>query len=118
MQSMNSSQSKGPKGKVRGFFSFFFFHLITLGVYNVFWWFKVANEVNTFLGEQRMSAAKVIFLSPLTLGLYALVWQFSTGPKIIKDVQQRAGLLPKAPFFVSPWSFQSSLNKVWNALPA
>jgi hypothetical protein len=104
MQSMNTSQSKGPKGKVRGFFSFFFFHLITLGVYNLVWWFKVA--------------AKIIFLSPLTLGLYALIWQFSAGPKIIKDVQQRAGLMPKAPFYVSPWSFQSNLNKVWNALPA
>jgi len=115
---MQTNRMAGPKGKVRGFFSFFFLHLITLGIYNVFWWFRVAREVNEFLGEERMSGAKMVFLSPLTLGIYALIWQFRDGPRIIKDVQTRAGLPPKAPFFVGPWQFQSALNKVWTALPA
>ena len=115
---MNTNQSIGPKGKIRGFLSFFGLHLITLGVYNVFWWFNVAKEVNGFLGEERMSAGKLIFLSPLTLGLYMLIWQFSTGPKLIKEVQSRAGLPQKAPFMAGPWQFQRSLNQVWQALPA
>lgn len=115
---MNSTQSNGPKGKIRGFLSFFGLHLITFGMYNMFWWFNVAKEVNAFLGSERMSAAKIVFLSPVTLGLYMLYWQFSDGPKIIKEVQGRAGLPEKAPFMTGPWQFQRSLNQVWNALPA
>lgn len=115
---METNGTRGPKGKVRGFFSFFFLHLITLGLYNVFWWFHVAKEVNAFLGEERMSGAKMVLLSPLTLGIYALVWQFRDGPRIIKDVQTRAGISPKAPFMVGPWQFQSALNRVWECLPA
>jgi hypothetical protein len=115
---MNTSQSTGPKGKVRGFFSFFGLHLITLGVYNMVWWFSVAKEVNSFLGSDRMSAVKIMLLSPITLGLYMVFWQFSEGPKIIKEVQARAGLPQKAPFLAGPWQFQRSLNQVWGALPA
>ena len=115
---MNTAQSKGPKGKVRGFLSFFGLHLITFGIYNMFWWFNVAKEVNNFLGADRMSAGKIVFLSPVTLGLYMLFWQFSDGPKIIKEVQAQAGLPQKAPFMTGPWQFQRSLNHVWNALPA
>jgi hypothetical protein len=47
-----------------------------------------------------------------------LIWQFSTGPKLIKEVQARAGLPQKAPFMAGPWQFQSALNRVWEALPA
>jgi len=115
---MNSSQSNGPKGKVRGFIAFFLLHCITLGIYSPVWWFKVAGEVNTFLGQERMSGAKMVFLSPITLGIYYLVWQFKEGPSILREVQGRAGLPPKSPFAVSPWAFQRELNKVWTALPA
>lgn len=115
---MYSSQTNGPKGKNRGFIGFFFLHCVTLGIYNPVWWFKVAGEVNSFLGQERMSGAKIVFLSPLTLGIYFLLWQFKYGPTIIKEIQQRAGLPPKSPFAVSPWGFQRELNKVWNALPA
>lgn len=114
---MYSSQSNGPKGKNRGFIGFFFLHCITLGIYNPVWWFKVAGEVNTFLGQERMSGAKIVFLSPLTLGIYFLLWQFKDGPKIVRELQARAGLQQKSPFAVSPWGFQRELNKVWNALP-
>lgn len=113
-----NSRSVGPKGKVRGFMSFFFLHIITFGIYNIFWWFNVAKEVNAFLGEERMSGAKMVFLSPITFGLYALIWQFGDGPKIIKEVQTKAGLPPKAPFMVGPWQFQRCLNKAWESMPA
>ncbi len=115
---MNTTQNLGPKGKVRGFLAFFGLHLITLGAYNMFWWFKVAGEVNSFLGTQRMSALKIMFLSPITLGLYLLFWQFSEGRRIIQDVQARAGLPQKAPLMAGPWQFQRSLNQVWSSLPA
>lgn len=105
------------KGQVRGFFSFFLLHMVTLGIYNLVWWFKVAKEVNTFLGTERMSAGKLVFLSPVTCGIYMFIWQLGDGPKIIKEVQAKAGLPQKAPFFVGPWQFQSALNKVWQALP-
>lgn len=105
------------KGKTRGFISFFGLHMVTLGIYNMFWWFNVAKEVNAFLGQERMSGAKVVFLTPITCGIYGLIWQFSDGPKIIKEMQAKAGLPQKAPFFVGPWQFQSALNKIWEAVP-
>ena len=102
MVSNGPSIQTGSRGKVRGFFSYFFLHIITLGIYHPVWWFKVSNEVNAFLGTPRMSAAKIVFLSPLTFGLYFLIWQFGDGRKIIQEVQSRAGLPVKAPFIVGP----------------
>jgi len=112
----NPGQALGPAGEVRGLVSFFGLHLITLGFYPIFWWFKVAGEVNAFLGQERMSAVKLLLLSPVTCGIYMLIWEFSEGGKIIKDVQAKAGLPQSAPFFVGPWQFQRELNKVWEAV--
>ncbi len=112
-----SNGQMGPKGEVRGLMAFFGLHLITLGFYNTYWWFKVSGEVNAFLGEERMSAIKLMLLSMVTCGIYMLIWQFSTGPAILKEVQRKAGLPENAPFFVGPWQFQRTLNRVWEALP-
>lgn len=115
---MQTNDTHHAKGKVRGFFMFYLLHFITLGAYHPIWWYKVSDEVNQFLGHKRMNATKILFLSPLTLGIYTLIWQFSEGKKIIREVQERAGLPPKTPFFVGPWQLQSSLNNVWRSLPA
>ena len=112
----NPGQALGPVGEVRGLMGFFGLHLITLGFYNFYWWFKVAGEVNGFLGQERMSAIKLLLLSPVTCGIYMLIWEFSEGGKILKDVQAKAGLPQSAPFFVGPWQFQRELNKVWEAV--
>lgn len=112
----NPGQALGPVGEVRGLVSFFGLHLITFGFYSLFWWFKVAGEVNAFLGTERMSAIKLLLLSPVTCGIYMLIWEFSEGGKILKDVQAKAGLPQSAPFFVGPWQFQRELNKVWEAV--
>lgn len=113
----NAGQALGPKGEVRGFLSFFGLHMVTLGFYSFYWWFKVAGEVNAFLGQERMSAMKLLLLSPITCGIYMLIWEFSEGPKIIKEIQAKAGLPQNAPWFVGPWQFQRELNKVWEATP-
>jgi hypothetical protein len=77
----------------------------------------VAGEVNAFLGQERMSAIKLLLLSPITCGIYMLIWEFSEGPKIIKEIQAKAGLPQNAPWFAGPWQFQRALNQVWEAIP-
>ena len=114
---MSNGTPMGPKGEIRGFLPFFGLTFITFGLYITYWYFKVAGEVNAFLGEEKMNAIKLLGLSSITCGLYGLYWNFSVGPQIIKDIQAKAGLPVNAPFFVGPWQFQSALNKVWEKLP-
>jgi hypothetical protein len=112
-----SNAPAGTKGEIRGFMSFFGLHLITCGLYQTFWWFKVAGEVNTFLGQERMNAGKLLGLTSLTCGIYMIMWQFGEGKKILAEVQQKAGLPVNVPFFLGPWPFQQALNKVWESVP-
>ncbi|MGE0788304.1 MAG: DUF4234 domain-containing protein [Sandaracinaceae bacterium] len=107
----------GPKGDVRSPFLMTLLWPLTLGIYGIWWGFKVCGEVNAFLGTERMSAFKIMALSAVTCGLYGLYYQFVEAKNVIKEVQQKAGLPPKPPFFVGPMQFQGALNKVWETIP-
>jgi hypothetical protein len=107
----------GPKGEVRSVFLMSLLWVVTLGIYGMWWGFKVSSEVNGFLGEQRLSAIKVYLLTAVTCGLYGLYFQFVEAKNILKEVQTKAGLKPKVPFLIGPMQFQGTLNKVWEAVP-
>jgi hypothetical protein len=117
MQQMPQMRPRGPKGEPMSFIAFLGLHFITLGIYSIFWWVKVCREVNTFLGEERMSAWKMLLLPGVTCGIYMLIWQFSTGKDVLRDVQRTAGVPENVPWIMSPWRFQYGLNQVWQSIP-
>lgn len=107
----------GPKGEVRSVFMMMILWVVTFGIYGIWWMFKVSNEVNTFLGAERLSAIKVMLLTTVTCGLYGLYFQFVEGKNVLRDVQAKAGQQGKIPFVIGPMQFQGTLNKVWEGLP-
>ncbi len=106
------AQARGPKGKPLDFIMFFILHVVTFGLYNIYWWIKVSGEVNTFLGTKRMAAWKVFFIP-----FYMLYWQFAEGKDQLRDVQRAAGVPENVPWYITPWRFQRGLNQVWNSIP-
>lgn len=107
----------GPKGEVRSVFLMMVLWVVTLGIYGIWWGFKVCGEVNAFLGTDRISALKIGLLTSVTCGLYGLYFQFVEGKNVIREVQAKAGKPGKVPFIVGPMQFQGALNKVWEGMP-
>ncbi len=117
MQANMASAPRGPKGEVRSVFTIMLLSVVTFGIYAIWWYFKMAGEVNTFLGYDRMSAIKISLLTSVTCGLYGLYFMFAEGKEIVKEVQTKAGLPADPPFLAGPYQIQGALNKVWQSIP-
>jgi len=91
--------------------------MVTFGIYGIWWWFKVAGEINTFLGYERLSVIKLMLLSSVTCGIYGLYFSFVECRKILAEVQAKAGQPEDTPFLCGPMQIQGTLNKVWEKIP-
>ncbi|MFO0667005.1 MAG: DUF4234 domain-containing protein [Polyangiaceae bacterium] len=114
----------GQKGQVRNGLMVLLIGFVTLGIYQLIWFFTIAGEVNRFLGRDAIPAGKILLLSIVTCNLYGLYWQFSECGKVIQEVQQRAGMANAQNhgfMYLIPYYnvilMQDELNKAWNALP-
>jgi hypothetical protein len=112
----------GPKGQVRSGLSVLLIGLATCGIYQLIWFFKVAGEVNGFLGRPAIPAGKIFLLSMISCNLYGLYWMLAECGKVIQETQQRAGIAnaPNHGFmFLIPYYnvilLQEELNKAWQA---
>ena len=90
---------------------------VTFGFYAFWWQFKLASEINTFLGTKRFSILKMWLLVSVSCGLYGFYFMFVDGKEMIKEVQQRAGLPPDPPMIADLVRMQGALNRVWEHLP-
>lgn len=73
----------------RGFFKWFFFCLITLGIYNLYFIHKMAKEANLD-DEKGKRVGGLIFLiifTILTLGIYSLYWNYRICDKFADTVK-------------------------------
>lgn len=107
----------GPKGEVRSPIMSILLTAVTCGIYGMYWWWKMASEVNAFLGEEKFSILKLFGLSTVTCGLYGFYFMFVEGKEIIKAVQAKAGLPENPPFICDIRAMQGALNAVWEQLP-
>ena len=107
----------GPKGEVRSPFMGIVFTALSCGLYGMYWWYKMASEVNAFLGTDRFNLLKLFGFSTLSCGLYGLYFMFVDGKQIIREVQAKAGLPEDPPFIADLMRLQGALNKVWEQLP-
>ena len=58
---------------------FIMFSMLTLGIYGVYFYYKLADDVNTICagdGKETAGVLKYILLGICTLGIYPIVWQY------------------------------------------
>lgn len=69
------------------------FGILTLGIYPLVIWSRLASEVNLvasrYDGERSMSFFGMLLLAPLTLGIHSLVWMHKLCRRIGAELQRR-----------------------------
>ena len=67
------------------------FSILTCGIYGMYWFVKMTDEVNLLSGEQEMSGGIALLLTIVTCGIYSLFWNYQMGKRILK-AQDRVGV--------------------------
>lgn len=71
--------------KSRNYVLTIIFLMITLGLYGLYWIYKIAKDVNTICegdGKKTRGLLLVFLLSLVTLGIYGYVWYFMLGDRL------------------------------------
>ncbi len=112
----------GPKGVVRNGTMELVYSFVSCGLYQMYYYLRAAQEINTYLGREAVPFWKVFLLTSVTCGLYGLYWQATQCGAIVQEMQQRAGLpgpqnlgiLYVVPYY-NMIVLQTELNKVWQS---
>lgn len=114
------------KGEVRSPVLVLVLILITCGIYNLYWIYKVSDETQKYSGETTLSPVVELLLCIFTCGLYYFYWNYKYG-KMIAKCHERAGLAVEDNSvlylilsvlglgIINALIMQTSLNKVWEA---
>ena len=109
------------KGEVRNPFVVYILGMVTCGIYAIYWFFQVCNELNEGLGREEYSAGKEFALTVITCGAWGMWWMWRASESVV-ELQEKWGTEPKfdAPivFVISIMGFaaiamQMSLNNAW-----
>ncbi len=71
--------------KKRGLARLVLLSIITLGIYSLYWIYKLAKDVNAICdgdGKKTGGLAKYFFLGIITLGIYDFIWLFMLGDRL------------------------------------
>lgn len=63
--------------------------LVTCGIYGMYWFVTLTDDVNTISGDQGTSGVMAFVLTIITCGIYGLYWAYKCGEKIDKAHQNR-----------------------------
>ena len=59
------------------------FSLITCGIYNIYWFIVLTDEINQLLGKENETSGGLAFvLNLLTCGIYGYIWSYQMGQKV------------------------------------
>ena len=80
----------------RGFWKYFFFSLITLGIYNLYYIHKIAQEANLDDEKGKKVGGLIFYIifTFLTAGIYSLYWNYKVCEKFA-DTVRSAGKTPR-----------------------
>ena len=96
--------------------------MVTLGIYGIYWFVKLANDIKRLQPESTISGGKDLLLTLLTLGIYGVYIMYKY-PKAIAKAQQENGkpvtdfailsvILSVFGLCIIPWCMmQAELNK-------
>lgn len=66
------------------------FTVLTCGLYGIYWFIKMTDEVNTLSWDHNVTGGVAFLLSMVTCGLYTIYWNYNMGKKLVK-AQEKAG---------------------------
>lgn len=112
------------KGEVRNPMTVWLLYIFTCGIYPLYWWYLVGNELKNYLGKEDLNPTMDIIIS-LVCPFYLYYLPIKYG-KLIQEAQQRAGMAAAEDQGMSflIWMFicamgyknmQDELNKVWES---
>lgn len=64
--------------------------LVTCGIYGIYWFICMVNDVNALTGKAEPSGGMVFLLSLVTCGIYGLVWFYQAG-EALDQLRTRSG---------------------------
>ena len=68
-----------------------FLSIITCGLYGIYWFICLTNEINELSGEYSPTGGVAFLLSIITCGIYTFIWSYNMG-KRMHAAQLRAGV--------------------------
>ena len=65
------------------------FTIITCGIYGVYWFICLTNEMNEAVGEEDTSGGLAFVFTLITCGIYGIYWAYKMGGKLNQARQIR-----------------------------
>ena len=57
--------------------------LVTFGIYGIYWFVQIVNDINIVSGEKDApSGVKVLLLTLVTCGIYGWLWAYKAGGQL------------------------------------
>lgn len=79
--------------KKRSIFLAFFFSIITFGIYWLYWYVSLTNDLNKISKIKTAGGFKALVFTCLTCGIYSYYWYYMTGKKIKEYDNSSSGFL-------------------------
>ena len=67
------------------------FSIITCGIYGLYWFVCLTDEINQISGEEGASGVLALVLTIITCGIYGLYWAYKNGEKLDIAHQKNGG---------------------------
>lgn len=64
--------------------------LITCGLYTIYWFIVLTNDVGNLSGDYRFTGGKHFLLTLITCGIWSYIWAYQAG-KHVADAQRQRG---------------------------
>jgi hypothetical protein len=65
--------------------------LITCGIYGIYWFIVLTNDVGRLSGDHQFTGGKHFLLTLVTCGIWSFVWAYQVG-KHVEEAQRQRGI--------------------------
>ncbi|MBD3920541.1 DUF4234 domain-containing protein [Paenibacillus sp. PR3] len=66
--------------------------LITCGIYGIYWFIVLTNDVGKLSGDHNFTGGKHFLLTLVTCGIWSYVWAYQVG-KQVQEAQRQRGMI-------------------------
>jgi hypothetical protein len=63
--------------------------LVTCGIYGIYWFIVMTNEVGRLSGDSSFTGGKHFLLTLVTCGIWSIVWAYQVGQHVAEAQRQR-----------------------------
>ncbi|WP_309122279.1 DUF4234 domain-containing protein [Paenibacillus sp.] len=65
--------------------------LVTCGIYGIYWFIVLTNDVGRISGDPSFTGGKHFLLSIVTCGIWSIIWSYQAG-KLVESAQRQRGI--------------------------